>query len=548
MTGVFISYARSTEAQAERIAEALRGLGYEVWRDDQIAAHQAFGKAIEERLTTAKVVLVLWSADAAHSEWVRSEASRARAMDKLVQLTLDKSPLPMPFDQIQCADLADWDGASDAPGWRKVVAGIADLMGHHAGASSPFQAGAPPLPDKPSIALLPFANLSGDSEQDYFADGMVEEIARALSRCKSLFVIGGGSSQALRATTTTTRDATRTLGVRYLLEGSVRKAGGRVRIAVKLVDGTDGAQIWADRFEGTLEDVFDLQDKVALSVAGVIEPAVRAADMRRTAGRPTEDLGSYDLYLRANFLHRTLARVDLLEAVDLLDRAIALDPDHGPALALGAYCRIVLVTSSWSDDPAGELSVARALVARALAVGDDDPEVLAPGVIAAGLDGDRETALSLAERAVELNPGSSGAWLARGFATSTFGDPGLGVEQLEMALRLDPLSPFRANILGMQGFARLVQGRYGDAVALLRQSTQLRPEILMAHVFLAASHGYLGDLAAGREAIARFQSLTTITIRAFAESHPDPHVRGVILEGLALVESNGASAALPDRS
>jgi len=536
MTDIVISYARETEAEAHRITEALRALGYEVWRDVEIPAHRAFGEAIEERLAATKVVLVLWSAEAGKSEWVRSEASRARAMGKLVQLTLDKSPLPMPFDQIQCANLVGWGGEADAAGWRKVVASIGDLANDGASLSSIEAPPDPPLPSKPSIALLPFANLSGDPEQDYFAEGMVEEIARALSRVRSLFVIGGGSSASLKATATTPRDAARILGVRYVLEGSVRKSGGRVRIAVKLIDGSDGAQIWADRFEDTLEDVFALQDRVALSVAGVIEPAVREADLRRTATRSTEDLGSYDLFLRAFSLYRSLARADLEAALELLDRAITLDPDNGPALGLAAFCHVFLVVSLWSDDPVGQSTQARALAARALKVGSDDPEVLASLVFATGFDGDREAALSLADRALELNPGSSYVWIASGFARSTFGEPGLGFDQLEMGLRLDPLSPLRPNTLGMQGLARCAQGRFRDAVALLKQAIQLRPELLITHVFLAAAHGHLGEQAAGREAIARFESLTPIGIRAFAQVHQDPEGRKLLLEGLDLAQ------------
>jgi adenylate cyclase len=462
-------------------------------------------------------------------------------MGKLVQLTLDKAPLPIPFDQIQCANLVGWTGETDAPGWRKVVASLDDLAGIPARVLRADLARDPPLPSKPSVALAPFANLSGDPEQDYFADGMVEEIARALSRFKSLFVIGGGSSLSFKAKATTPREAARMLGVRYILEGSVRKAGGRVRIATRLIDGVDGAQIWADRFEDTLEDVFALQDRVALSVAGVIEPAVREADIRRTAGRPTEDLGSYDLYLRAFALYRTLARTDLTAALVLLNRAIALDPGHGPALALAAVCHVFLVASGWSDDPAGQLSQARALVPRALKVGADDPEVLGSLVFATGLDGGREIALSLANRALELNPGSSLAWIASGFARSTFGEPALGFDQLEMGLRLDPVSPLRANTLGMQGIARCAQGRFGDGAALLKEAIQLRPESLMANAFLAAAYGHLGDPAAGRGAIARFEGLTPTGIRAFAEVHPDPAARRLLLEGLDFVEGTADS-------
>ena len=326
-----------------------------------------------------------------------------------------------------------------------------------------------------------------------------------------------------------------------MLEGSVRKAGGRVRIAVKLIDGVDGAQIWADRFEDTLEDVFALQDKVALRVAGVIEPAVREADLRRATARSTENMSSYDLYLRAVAIYRTLAKADVLAAMDLLHRAIALDPENGPALGLAAFCHAFFVANGWSDDAAAESLVAQALIPRALQAGGDDAEVLAGLVIAIGiLGGEREAALPLADRAMELNPGSSFVWMASGWAMSTFGEPALGFEQLETSLRLNPLSQYRPNVLGMLGFARFGQGRFGEAAALLKQSLQLRPEFLMAYIFLAASLGQLGEREAGREAIARFETLTTIDIRALAGALPDPATRERILEGIAIAEGDGA--------
>ena len=303
MSDIFISYARSNADVAHDVAEALRALGYSVWRDDELPAHRAYADVIEERLTASEAVVVVWSADAAKSEWVRSEADRARMDRKLVQLTVDGAPVPMPFDQIQCADLAGWSGDLEAPGWRKVVASVADLLGGGAAPASALEAalaGPPPaLPDKPSIAVMPFANLSNDPDQEYFADGMMDEIVTALTRNRALFVIASSSTLAFKGKTASAQDVGRQLGVRYLLEGSVRKSGDRVRIAMKLVDAGDGAQVWAERFDDTLADVFALQDRVALSVAGFVGPAITAVDERRGAGRPTESLGAYDLYLRA---------------------------------------------------------------------------------------------------------------------------------------------------------------------------------------------------------------------------------------------------------
>ena len=259
MTDIFISYSRSIEPQAERIAEALGALGYSVWRDDQLPAHKAYTDVTEEHLRAAKAVLVIWTTEAAKSQWVRAETEVARLAGTLVQLSLDGAVPPLPFNQIQCADLNGWSGDTDAPGWKKVLASIADLTG----GAAPIAAAPLALPPKPSIAVMPFAHLSGDPEQDYFADGMVEEIAAALSRIRSIFVIASSSTSVFRGKTVQSQEVARQLGVRYVLEGSVRKAGGRIRIAVNLIDASDGVQFWADRFEDTLDDVFALQDEVA---------------------------------------------------------------------------------------------------------------------------------------------------------------------------------------------------------------------------------------------------------------------------------------------
>jgi adenylate cyclase len=266
---------------------------------------------------------------------------------------------------------------------------------------------------------------------------------------------------------------------------------------------------------------------------------MREADMRRLAGRPTENLGSYDLYLRAFSIYASLSRADMRAALALLDRAIVLDPGYGAALALAAFCHVFLVASGWSDHPEAQLASARALIARALTSGRDDPEVLGGLAIAIGLLGeDREVPVSLADRAVEINPGSSQAWMASGFARTNMGEPALGFEHLETALRLDPLSQFRPNILAMQGYARFAQGRFREAVSLLKQSVRMQPEFLMAYVFLAAGHGHLGDKAAAREAIGSFQTVSDVDFHAFAAGYPDPKARSLVVEGIALAAAD----------
>src|SRR6201984_1378116 len=233
-----------------------------------------------------------------------------------------------------------------------------------------------PLPDKPSIAVLPFANMSGDPEQEYFADGMVEEIITALSRIRWLFVIARNSSFTYKGQAVDVKQVGRELGVRYVLEGSVRKAGQRVRITGQLIDATTGAHLWADRFDGSLEDVFELQDKVASSVAGVIEPALQAAETARSAARPTTDPTAYDLYLRAFSMVLWSTR-QTLEALRLMDQAIARDPRYGPALAWAAFCCARLVRDGQSEDPEADRRKGIDFARRALEVAGDDPGILA---------------------------------------------------------------------------------------------------------------------------------------------------------------------------
>src|SRR3984893_12222641 len=245
-----------------------------------------------------------------------------------------------------------------------------------AGSASTRMNSGPPRPDKPSIAVLPFANMSGDPEQEYFADGMVEEIITALSRIRWLFVIARNSSFTYKGQSPDVKRVGRELGVRYVLEGSVRKAGGRVRITAQLIDALSGTHLWADRFDGTLEDIFELQDKVALSVAGVIEPTVQAAEIRRSGDRPTNDLTAYDLYLRALPHVFSQERDGYALALDLLGRAIERDPHYGSALAHAAYCHVGLYDNGWTDDSETNRRTSIDLARRALQAGDNDPRIL----------------------------------------------------------------------------------------------------------------------------------------------------------------------------
>ncbi len=233
-----------------------------------------------------------------------------------------------------------------------------------------------PLPDKPSIAVLAFQNMSGDPEQEYFADGMVEEIITALSRIRWLFVIARNSTFTYKGRAVDVKQVGRELGVRYVLEGSVRKGGNRVRITAQLIDATSGAHLWADRFDGSLDDVFELQDKVAVSVAGVIEPTLQAAEVRRSAERPTTDLSAYDLYLRALPHYHSYDTDRLVQALDLLGQAIERDARYGPALALAAGCHLQLDVNGGAEDRETHRREGVALARQALRAAGDDAGVI----------------------------------------------------------------------------------------------------------------------------------------------------------------------------
>jgi adenylate cyclase len=298
------------------------------------------------------------------------------------------------------------------------------------------------LPDKPSIAVLPFTNLSGDPEQDYFADGIVEDIITALSRVHWLFVIARNSSFTYKGRAVDMKQVGRELGVRYVLEGSVRKASNRVRITGQLVDAVTGAHVWADHFDGALDDIFDLQDRVTASVAGIIEPKLRQAEMERARRKPTEKLDAYDLYLRA------LAQVNEsyqgnLEALKLLRRAIEIDPHYAAPYGLAARSYLVQKVRSWvpPSDPALAEGIRFAKLAASL--GQDDPETLwMAGHALAVMSGDLDGGIALIDRALTHNPNSANAWRASGMVRAFLGDSETAIAHLERSARLSPLDFF----------------------------------------------------------------------------------------------------------
>jgi adenylate cyclase len=387
-----------------------------------------------------------------------------------------------------------------------------------------------PLPDKPSIAVLPFANLSGDPKQEYFADGMVEEIITALSRIRWLFVIARNSSFTYKGQAVDVKQVGRELGVRYVLEGSVRKGGNRVRITAQLIDATNGAHLLADRFDGSLEDIFELQDKVAISVAGIIEPALQAAEAQRSVNRPTSDVTAYDLYLRAHALFWSSAR-HVREALRLLEEAIERDAHYGPALAWAAVCYHRLRLPGSIEDREGDRLKGTMFARRALEVAGDDPVIIANAAFALGFFGeDIGAMIALADRALALNSSYARGWHLSGNLRVYAGQPEIAIEHLETAIRLSPRARVGTS-LGLIGVAHFFCRRFDQALPKLLIASEEDPSHPQTLRYLAACYAQLGRFHEAREVVARLRGVTPVVVPN-ANHFRNPEHRELFLSGL----------------
>ncbi|MXO49713.1 TIR domain-containing protein [Erythrobacter gaetbuli] len=478
MSGIFISYARADERKARLLAEMLRLQGYTVWRDDQLPAHRAYAEVIEERLRDAEAVVALWSSAAARSQWVRAEADTARQDGKLVQVTLDGAQPPLPFNQIHCLDMSGWDG-KESPAWHRLLATIEELAeaGEPVPKALPRPAAGNQKATIPSIAVLPFKDLSPHESDEYFADGIVEEIATVLSRFNVLFVLGASTSRVYRDSTLPLPEIALELGVRYLLVGSVRRASGRVRIAVSLIDGEGGAQVWAGRFDDELEDVFELQDRIANSVASAIDATIEALETRRAVERPTSSPSAYELFLRANAATMSWDREDMEVAIEAAEEALRLDPKFAWAAVILAMSHAVYYNSQWDENGEEHREKAHRYLDLALRLRGEDTYVLAHGAgVLVALGEDLPTAERLIGRALEVNPGSALTRLYAGWTALAAGRPEEGIEHFEESLRLDPHSARRYGLLSGKGLCLVGLGRLDEAHMVLSESLHLAPD------------------------------------------------------------------------
>ena len=390
------------------------------------------------------------------------------------------------------------------------------------------------LPGKPSIAVLPFQNMSGDPEQEYFADGLVEDITTALARFKSLFVIARNSAFTYKGRAVDTRQVGRELGVRYVLEGSVRRAGSQLRITGQLIEAATGAHLWAEKFDGPIDDVFELQDKVASSVAGIIDPVLLDTEIRRALRRPTADLTSYDLYLRALPLIRVWAREPIARAIVLLEQAIERDPQYAPALASLALCHSQNFLSGWGN-AAVESEQARALARRARDAAPNDPmSVTSAAGALLNLGEDANLLKPWIDDALARNPSHAFGWLWSGWIRTVSGEAELAIEHFEMSLRLDPRASHRAYHMTGMGICHFWQRRFDQAAVALEASFDELPSYAMTAWFLAACYAHMGRLDDARDFAARHGIAPGGQWLKIGLLYGDPVQRELLLSGLKL--------------
>lgn len=364
------------------------------------------------------------------------------------------------------------------------------------------------LPEKPSITVLPFHNLSGDPEQDYFADGVVEDIIAALSRIRWLFVIAHNSSFTYKGRAVDIKDVGHELGVRYVLEGSVRKSGNKVRITGQLIDATSGMHIWAERFEGALDNLFDLQDQIAESVVGAIAPQLERAEIERAKRKPTESLDAYDYYLRGMAKLHNGTQEAIEEALPLFYKAIELDPEFASAYGMAAWCHFWRKLNGWMSDRAGEIAEGVRLARLAVELGRDDAVALTRGGHAlAHLAGDLDGGIALIDRARLLNPNLAPAWFLGGILRALRGESDAAIDNLTHATRLSPLDPemFRMQV-GMT-LAHFFARRFDTATEWAEKALGNLPSLLAPAALLAASHAYSGRMDKAKLTMQRLQAL-----------------------------------------
>jgi adenylate cyclase len=553
MSHIFISYARPDEQLASVIADGLRENGFEVWRDDELPAHRPYAEVIEERINTAKAVVVLWSAEAAKSHWVRAEADSARAAETLVQASLDGSVPPMPFNQIQCADLKAWDGERTSPGWRKLIGSVAQLAGHAAEPATREN-----MRDV-SVCVLPFQNMSGDVEQEYFSDGISEDITTDLSKVSALEVIARNTAFTFKGQSVNVCEVAKKLGVTHVLEGSVRKAGNQVRITAQLIDGRSGGHVWADRYDRDLTDIFTIQDEISKAIVRALKVKLLPEEKKAIEQRGTTSPEAYNLYLLARQYWVTGNHGDARReerVMRICSKAVEIDPYYAQAWALLAMSQSSLrynhgqqvddgyaaAHTALAIDPTiaeahlpmvkrllnrGQLDAAAAELAKAIKLGADSWEVnKEAGRYFLFSQRDIATATKHYETATEIQDSDFHGWGMLAVCYHAAGDEKkvrnagkMMVSEAQRAVQQDPSNGAALGILA-GGYALL--GEREKAHEWIQRALLIDPDnVNMRYNFACILAGYLRDTEAALSLLQSTLSMAGQDQIRIAEADPD---------------------------
>lgn len=458
MPDVFISYARATEDQAAHVERALSEAGYRVWRDAELPVHRNYAEVIEERLRLSRAVVVLWSSEAASSQWVRAEADAARLAGTLVQATLDGTIPPMPFNQIQCADLRNWNGEGETRGWRTLQASVDALAGEP---NSADDKGVRTSRRAISVCVLPFVNMSGDAEQEYFSDGISEDITTDLSKVSALEVIARNTAFQFKGESADVSEIARKLGVSHVLEGSVRKAGNRIRITAQLIDGGSGGHVWAERYDRDLTDIFAIQDEISKAIVSALRVRLLPEEKKAMENRGTSSAEAYDLYLMARQYWVSgndgdPRRDEII--LRLCRSAVEIDPNYARAWTLMA------ITQAWMHHRGNR---------------------------------EAETGALAAEKALELDPSLAEPHCVRASVLAQQGRFEEANAEIAHAVRLDPDS---WDVNKEAGFINYRQGRLKEALAQFEKAALLiDTDYRSAGMMTSCARG-LGDADKARRA------------------------------------------------
>jgi adenylate cyclase len=502
MADVFVSYARPDEPQAHRVAEALRAEGFRVWRDDELPAHRGYAEVIEERLASAGAVVVLWSADAAKSQWVRAEADTARAAGTLVQARLDATVPPLPFNQIQCAELVDWGGEADAPGFCKLKASVKALAGAPVVESpGPGRSRRRQL----SICVLPFQNMSGDAEQEYFSDGISEDITTDLSKISALGVVARNTAFTFKGQSVDVPELARKLGVSHVLEGSVRKAGGRVRINAQLIDGDSGEHLWAERYDRDLEDIFVIQDEISKSIVDALKVRLLPEERKALEQRGTTNAEAYNLYLLARQYWVTGNYGDPRReerVMRICGKAVQIDPYYGQAWALLGFAQ-----SNLRYDFDREVDDGFAAAHTALAIDPTIAEAYCARARRLEAKGRHSEAEAEIEKALQLAPESWEVNKEAGRLAKHRRDFSKAVSHYEKAVEVmdSDFHSWASLVTCYQALGRCDEVKQGAAmmVSEAQKALQQDPSNGAALGIIAGGHAILGESERAREWIER---------------------------------------------